>query len=228
MSTFQERRQVIRGCVILFSLIVCAFLWIGLLSFDTTDWPSPHVWPHPDPALNAAGRAGAWVAYHMFVYFGSGAYAAVAGITLAIGVLARQGRLSSLWQRVLGISLLIAVTSTTAHLLTASEPPLWPELRGGVLGYVVANWLQDSIKWMTLPALAYSLLVGLLFTSEGLLMRIPQALRARRDRSAPVPADGGPLRAGAASRPAGGRSRARRRRRGSAAHRRPSTGPPSR
>ncbi|NLX22066.1 MAG: DUF87 domain-containing protein [Phycisphaerae bacterium] len=182
MSTFQERRQVIRGCVILFSLIVCAFLWIGLLSFDTTDWPSPHVWPHPDPALNAAGRAGAWVAYHMFVYFGSGAYAAVAGITLAIGVLARQGRLSSLWQRVLGISLLIAVTSTTAHLLTASEPPLWPELRGGVLGYVVANWLQDSIKWMTLPALAYSLLVGLLFTSEGLLMRIPQALRARRDQ----------------------------------------------
>ncbi len=182
MNTLQERRQVIRGCVILFSLIVCAFLWIALVSFDTTDWPSPHVWPHPDPAHNAAGRAGAWAAYHMFVYFGAGAYAAVGGLTLAIGVLARLGRLPSLWQRVLGICLLIAVASTTAHLLTASDPPRWPELRGGVLGYVLANWLQESIKWMTLPALAYCLLVGLLFTAEGLLMRIPQALRAHREQ----------------------------------------------
>ena len=65
MSASQERRQVIRGCVILFSLIVCAFLWISVLSFDATDWPSPHSWPHPDPAHNAAGRA---VATGLYVY----------------------------------------------------------------------------------------------------------------------------------------------------------------
>ena len=164
MSTSQERRQVIRGCVILFSLIVCAFLWISVLSFDSSDWPSPHSWPHPDPASNAAGRAGAWVAYHLFLYVGGGAYAAVAGLTLAIGVLARQGRLPSLWQRVLGIGLLIAVVSTCSHLLTDSNPTRWPELRGGVLGYVLAIWLQQSVKWMTFPILAYCLLVGLLFT----------------------------------------------------------------
>ena len=94
MNTMQERRQVIRGCVILFSVIVFAFLWVSVLSFDSTDWPSPHSWPHPDPALNAAGRAGAFVSYHLFLYLGGGVYAALAGLTLALGVLIRQGRLT--------------------------------------------------------------------------------------------------------------------------------------
>lgn len=168
---------MIRGCVILFSLIVCAFLWLSVLSFDATDWPSPHNWPHPTPAKNDGGRAGAWVAYHMFVYFGGGAYAAVAGLTAAIGVLVRVGRLPSLWQRVIGVSLLITVTSVCFHLLTSSEPPRWPELRGGVLGYVLATWLEQSLKWMTAPVLAYCALMGLLFTAEGLILRIPQAIR---------------------------------------------------
>ncbi len=173
---------MVRGCVILLSLIICAFLWIAVLSFDAADWPSPHAYPQPDPANNAAGRAGAWVAYHMFVYLGRGAYAAVAGLTIAIGVLARQGKLPSLWQRVLGIALLIAVTSTAAHLLTNSEPVLWPELRGGVLGFFLAGFLQQSVKWMTLPILGYALLVGVLFTAEGLVMRIPKAIREHREQ----------------------------------------------
>ncbi|HOW72631.1 MAG TPA: DNA translocase FtsK 4TM domain-containing protein [Phycisphaerae bacterium] len=214
MTTSQERRQLIRGCVILLSLIVCAFLWLSILSFDPTDWPSPHNWPHPAPANNDGGRAGAWIAYHMFIYFGGGAYAAVAGLTAAIGVLARVGRLPSLWQRVIGVAVLISVTSVCFHLLTpsvaevhnlpwpfswafrsdlawpfsslcslffeASEAPRWPELRGGVLGYVLATWLVSSFKIGTLPVLAYLCLVGLLFTTEGLILRIPQAIRERR------------------------------------------------
>jgi len=182
MSTSQERKQVVRGCVILFSMICCLFLWISVLSFDASDWPSPHYWPHPEPAHNAAGRAGAWLAYRLFLYVGGGAYAAVAGMTVAIGVLARQGRLTSLWQRVIGIALLIAVASTFSHLLTETSAVLWPELRGGVLGYVLAIWLQQSVKWMTLPILAYCLLVGLLFTSEGLVSRLPQAYRNSKEQ----------------------------------------------
>ncbi|HSW44685.1 MAG TPA: DNA translocase FtsK 4TM domain-containing protein, partial [Phycisphaerae bacterium] len=182
MSTMHDRGQVVRGCVILLSLIVCAFLWVATLSFNPLDWPSPQGYPHPDPASNAAGRAGAWVAYHAFVYLGRGAYAALAGATIAIGVLIRQGRLPSLWQRVIGIGLLIAVTSTAAHLLTASGPVLWPEMRGGVLGFFLATWLQNSVKWMTVPVLGYALLVGVLFTVEGLVLRIPKVIREHREQ----------------------------------------------
>ena len=131
MSRMEQRLQVIRGCVILLAVIICAFLWLSTLSFNPLDWPSPHYWPHPEPSYNNGGRAGAWVAYHMFLYFGKGAYAAVAGMTLGVAVLMRQGRLPSLWQRILGTSLLIVVVSAFSHLWTSSSPGAWPEARGG-------------------------------------------------------------------------------------------------
>ena len=37
----------------------------------------------------------------------------------------------------------------------------------------IAAWLQQSVKWMTIPILLYALLVGLLFTAEGIMMKIP-------------------------------------------------------
>ena len=182
MSDAVLRRQMIRGCVILLSVICCFFLWTAVLSFDPIDWPTPHCYPHPDPVHNAAGRAGAWIAHYLFVWMGKGVYAGLAGATMAIGVLARQGRLTSLWQRIIGIVLLTAVASTTSHLLIGAEPPLWLELRGGALGFVLAGWLESSVKWMTIPILLYCGLVGVLFTAEGLVMRIPQAIRDHREQ----------------------------------------------
>ncbi len=182
MTRTQQRVQVIRGCLILLALIICAFLWLAVFSFNPVDAPNPHVWPHPQQAHNAGGRAGAWVAYHMFVYFGWGAYAAVAGLTLAIAVLAWQGRLPSLWQRVLGIGLLIVVTSAVAHIATASAPACWPESRGGVLGYVIASWLQHLVNWLAIPILGYCAVVGMLFTAEEFMLKLPAAVRTRRGR----------------------------------------------
>ena len=180
MTSSEHRQQAIRGCAIVFSIFACAFLWLAVLSFDPLDWPSPNIWPNPDPSNNAAGRAGAWVAYHLFLYFGQGAYAAIVGMTLTIAVLARRGYLPSLWQRLLGIGLLVFVTSTAAHLLTGSKTSWWPEQRGGVLGYAAASWMGKSVKWMTLPILGYCLIVGLLFTAEELVLRIPALMRRRQ------------------------------------------------
>jgi S-DNA-T family DNA segregation ATPase FtsK/SpoIIIE len=182
MNRTEQRWQVARGCVILLVLIVCAFLWIAILSFDQGDYPSPHAWPNPVPSNNAAGRLGAWVAYKLFLYFGYGTYAAIAGLTVAIAVLARQGRLPSLWQRVLGVGLLITVTSISAHLLTENQAARWPELRGGVVGRIIGGWLNQSLNWMTWPILLYCAFVGLIFTAEGVMLKIPGALRRRREQ----------------------------------------------
>jgi len=180
MTWTEQRLQMIRGCLIFFALIICAFLWLAVVSFDPADWPRPYSWPHPSISNNAAGRAGAFVAYRLFLYFGWGSYAVVGGMTLAIVVLIMQGRLPSLWQRVVGVALLIAVASTCAHMVTESGN--WPEMRGGVLGYVIATWLEQSIKWMSIPLLLYAAVVGLLFTAEELMIKVPATYRKRREQ----------------------------------------------
>jgi S-DNA-T family DNA segregation ATPase FtsK/SpoIIIE len=80
--------------------------------------------------------------------------------------------------------LLIAVVSACAHLLTGSGN--WPEMRGGVLGYVIAGWLQKTVNWMAIPLLGYSLFLGLLFTAEELVFRFPAAFRKRKDQLAGI------------------------------------------
>ena len=189
MTQLEQRLQVIRGFLVLFAVLVCAFLWVALLSYSPLDAPSSHVWPHPEPTLNAAGRAGAWVAHQLFVYFGKGAFAAVIGLSMALFVMLRQGRLPNLWQRILGVTLLIAVASVGAHWLTdpqrawvADDALHWPESRGGVLGYWLGGWLMRSVKWLTVPFLLYCGGVGLAFTSEGIVMKLPEALRRRREQ----------------------------------------------
>jgi len=152
---------------------------MATLSFSLVDSPSPYVWPYPEVAQNAGGLAGAWVAYHLFSYFGLGSYAVVGGLTLVLIVLAWKGEITLFWQRVLGVALLITVVSSAAHLFTGAEMARWLELRGGVLGYTVGGWLQESFKWMTTPILVYGLIVGLLFTAEELVMSAPAVLRTR-------------------------------------------------
>lgn len=181
MSKFQQRLQIIRGCLILLVLISCLFLWVSVLSFSPLDAPNPHVYPHPEQAYNAGGKAGAWVAYKMFSYFGKGAYAAAAGLTMTIIVLAWKGHLPSLWQRIIGVSLLISVTSTVSYMLLDS-PGSFLEETGGTLGYCLANWLLESVNWMIWPILFYGAVVGLLFTAEELILQIPAMLGRRRQQ----------------------------------------------
>jgi S-DNA-T family DNA segregation ATPase FtsK/SpoIIIE len=166
----QQRAQTVHGFSIAAAVLACLFLWLSLVSFDPADAPNPNHWPHPPQAHNAAGRAGAYVAYRLFEYFGYGAYAAVAGLSAALLVLVWKRQLPSLWQRVLGVCLLIAVTSATAHILTASPPLGWPYERGGVVGWVLASWLTQSLKWVAAPVLGYCFVVGLLFTAEEFVM----------------------------------------------------------
>jgi S-DNA-T family DNA segregation ATPase FtsK/SpoIIIE len=101
---------------------------------------------------------------------------------VTIVVLAWQGRLPAVGQRVFGIALMIVVTSAFAHLLTAASPTAWPEDRGGVLGYAIASWLQRSVNWMAWPILGYAFLVGLIFTAEELVIHVPRLLRQRSER----------------------------------------------
>ena len=123
MTKAEQRAQAIRACLILLALIVCLFLWLSILTFSPLDAPNTFVYPHAEPALNACGRAGAYVAFKVFEWFGVGAFAAAAGVTLAFSVVFYRGYLPNLWQRVIGVALLVTVTSALATIFTGGQSP---------------------------------------------------------------------------------------------------------
>ncbi len=178
MTSKEQRQSVYRACVVLFSVLGCAFLWTAVFTFNPLDWPSPNSYPHPEPAFNACGAAGAWVANRLFYYFGDGTYPLAMGFTLAAFLLTWRGSIPCFWQRVLGVLLLVTVTAVSVHLVSGPASAALPEERGGILGIAVGHWLNDSFSTTgTVLILAYCLFVGVAFTAEGLVLRAPAAIR---------------------------------------------------
>jgi len=172
------RGQGVRACMIFLTLIACAFLWISILTFDPADWPSPKVAPHPSPCLNACGRAGAWLAYQLFFYLGEGTYPLAMCLAGGAILWVFRGQVNHLWQRIFGAALLIAVTAASVHLIGGGYSAPLPEGRGGILGIALGHWLRTNLNTTgTILMLAYCLVVGLVFTSEGLVLRFPAAVR---------------------------------------------------
>ena len=187
--TIPERRlQTLRTAAVITSLVVCAFVWIAMLTFDALDWPNPAVWPHPSPINNGCGRAGAWLAYHLFYYLGDGLYPLILLSTVAeLIVLARRG-MSDKVLRFVGICLLVAATATTSAMMHPDPAEGLAEGRGGILGLGIATLLHENVSSLgaTLSLVgAFSL--GLLLVADDLIFRIPSLLmislrrRGRRD-----------------------------------------------
>ena len=200
VSALRERRIIRPIC----ALAVCLLVWGSLLTFDVGDWPSPHQYPHNDPATNACGRAGAWVAYHLFYYLGDGAYPLVLFGTLAAGTWLARGGVPSLVQRSFGLALLVACTAAAVDRVSAPGSGALPEGNGGVLGAALGDLMHVNFSSLgTVVILGYALLVGLLLTAEGWVLRAPAALRraGRVSRSAISTARGAASAAVAVARP---------------------------
>lgn len=164
--------------------MTCMFLWVSLLTFDIGDWPSADVYPHNHPANNACGRMGAWVAYQVFHWIGDGAFPLVLFLSFAGGMWLINGRIANLGQRAFGLVLLVCCTSTTVGLISSGGANSLAIGDGGVLGVALGRILLTSFsKIGTVLVLLYALLVGLLFTAEGWMLRIPGAIERIRDVS---------------------------------------------
>ena len=90
-------------------LVLCVFLWPALLTFDAGDWPSPNQYPHNAPPENACGAVGGWFAYYLLYYLGDGAYPLLLFATLAALLRLFRGELGNLWERTLGLALVVAI-----------------------------------------------------------------------------------------------------------------------
>ncbi len=152
----------------LFCLLLAIFLATSVITFSSEDWPNPHVYPHPQPVHNACGKVGAWLSYHIIRLIGAGFYPMV--VFVAVGALFRVtcGAINQLWQRIAGVVVLTAVTSSTVDVLWPAGSMNLPSGYAGALGQFFADILRDNFHGFgTFLVLAYCALAALLFTIDG-------------------------------------------------------------
>jgi len=164
------------------AVAVCAFLWSALLTFDVGDWPSPHQFPHNEPAVNACGRIGAWLALWSRHYLGDGVYPLLLFATFAALTKLIRGRVGGVAERAFGVGLLVASTSVSVHLISSPHDAVLPVGNGGVIGLALGELLLKHVSGLgTLIILTACVLVGLVFATEGWVLRLPTLIgRARQ------------------------------------------------
>lgn len=161
-------------------LIVCAFLWISVLTFHISDWPNQSVWPHNSPAANGCGRAGAWVSYQLLYYFGTGAYTLL--LFASVGAVLQLTRgITDLPLRVLGVGLLTTVTASMVALFDTDPTTGFVEGHGGILGIAVANFLREYFsRMMASLILLFSLVVGAILAADDIVAGVKGIIVAVR------------------------------------------------
>lgn len=175
-KTRAERPRRVFGPVLL--LLVCVFGWASLLTFDAGDWPSSMQYPHNDPARNACGPVGAAAAYAVFHYLGDGAYPLILFASMGAGLWLIHGYIRQLWQRLFGLLLLVAGTAAAVHLISTPDANTLPVGDGGVAGRAAGEFLRTSFSGLGAAlVLGWSLIVGLLLTAEGWMLRLPRLVK---------------------------------------------------
>jgi S-DNA-T family DNA segregation ATPase FtsK/SpoIIIE len=183
------RIQTLRMCAVIAGLALCALAWVSLLTFDPHDWPSPAAWPSNEPTRNACGRAGSLLAYGLLHYLGEGAYPLVLFAT--VGAIARLARdaIADLPFRMIGVALLVSVTSVSVALVSPYSHRGLPEGNGGVLGIALLAGLQHYFSAAgTALILLCAFVVGVLLAADDLVLRVPGAYGWLRHRIAQLAA----------------------------------------
>ena len=160
------------------ALAVCIFLWPALLTFSSADWPSPNQFPHPSPARNACGLVGAWFGYHFHYWVGDGAYPLLLFSTLAASMRLVRGAIGHPYERIFGLALVVAAISASAHLVAGPSATSLPVGHGGVMGFALGELLRHNVDRLgTLIVITASLLVGLVFVTQGWVLKLPMWVR---------------------------------------------------
>jgi len=173
----EQRRQALLLCYRLVLLAGCSFYWVSLLTFNSADWPSPKVWPHPSPPINLCGSAGACLAYQSFHWFGPGSYVIVLFATVATLAAILRGRVNDPWLRALGVALLVAGTATSVRMVSPDGADSMLHGTGGVVGIAIVHFLGQYCSTAgTALIVLCGIAIGLLLAAEGLAIRLPRAM----------------------------------------------------
>lgn len=171
-SKKQWRPRGFTGSILV--LIACAILLPAILTFDPSDWPSPNQFPHPSQPANACGVVGAWLAYQAKHYLGDGVFPLILFSALAALIRLARGEIGQIAERAFGLALVVSSISASAYLVSAAPTTGLLVGHGGLLGFGLGELLTRNLDRLgTVIVLAASFFVGLLFTTEGWVLRLP-------------------------------------------------------
>jgi len=178
------RRRFVRYLLVLLLAGATALAWLSVMSFSPLDPPAPAVYP-PQPVKNVGGPAGAHLAYTLLYWLGDGAYMLLLLATLAAGIMLLGGRINDRPWRLVGLLLLVTVTSAGSHIVQPVSEDGLLEGNGGVLGITVGGLLLGRFStvgsWLILLT---TLAVGMMLAADNLVVRLPslgRKLWRRRD-----------------------------------------------
>ena len=154
--------------VALFGMI---FVVISVISYSPEDWPTPGVWPHPTPAMNDCGAAGAMVAYQLFYFLGAGTWPFIGFLAVWTLILLFRGRIADPILRGIGLALLVVVVAAMEHRLALPGGVCLPEGRGGIVGIAAGRLLVGHFSaWGTGVLLAAGFFVGIILCADQLVV----------------------------------------------------------
>ena len=170
-----QPRGTVRSVV---AMAACLFLWAAVCTFDPGDWPSPNQFPHHSPTHNACGLVGAWFSYQARYFLGDGVFPILLFATLACFMRLARGEIGNLFDRVIGIVLVAASTAASSHLIAAPSAAALPVGNGGLAGYALGELMRSHFSGLgTTIVISCSLLVGLVFATEGWVLTLPGLVR---------------------------------------------------
>jgi S-DNA-T family DNA segregation ATPase FtsK/SpoIIIE len=176
-KNYTKKEVIFTLAKILFLVVLCAFLWISGVTFDSGDWPNPNSFPHNDTLHNWCGPAGAGLAYQMFHFLGQGTWVLLFFVTvLSMMIIAAQTSAGTLL-RLLGMTILIGVSSSIFSLVHPPGNPGLPYGSGGVVGLAVVEYLKQYFQGFgSSLILLLALAVGLILTADELVVYLPAFL----------------------------------------------------
>ncbi|MCH7720534.1 MAG: DNA translocase FtsK 4TM domain-containing protein [Planctomycetes bacterium] len=161
----------------LLGLAAACFLWASILTWNPSDWPNPNHHPFNEPAANACGPAGAWTAHWIAYYVGDGALPMILFITLVSLMKLLRRPPEHLGRRIVGVGLLVVVTSACTEMIAGASRWTLPEGPGGVLGLAVTGFLRANVSNLgAILVLGYLFLVGLMLAAAGWGSRMQPAV----------------------------------------------------
>jgi len=161
----------------LLGLAAACFLWASILTWNPSDWPNPNHHPFNEPAANACGRAGAWTAHWIAYYVGDGALPMILFITLVSLMKLLRRPPEHLGRRIVGVGLLVVVTSACTEMIAGASRWTLPEGPGGVLGLAVTAFLRANVSHLgAILVLGYLFCVGLMLAAAGWGARMQPAV----------------------------------------------------
>ena len=156
--------------------------WLAVLSFSPEDPPAAVIYP-PPPVSNAAGPAGAHIAFGLMYWLGGGGtYALLIVATVSAGAMLTGWRINHLPWRLAGLAMMVTASAATSYILHPSTANA-----GGILGIGVGAAL---LKYMAGTGAALVLItsfgISVMLMADSLVLQLPALVGKLRSRRKPA------------------------------------------